>query len=130
MENFDAVGALADARRRPRRRRDADVLADGTAVDGVAELRAALLRDPDVFVGTFTEKLMTYALGRGLQHYDMPVVREIVRETPRTTTTGSQRSCSAIVDSAPFRMRVKRRRRRLTRRERDVQSRRAIDVHH
>ncbi len=53
---------------------------DGTPVNGVVELRQALLKHPDVFVGTLTEKLMIYALGRGLQEYDMPVVRGIVRD--------------------------------------------------
>ena len=59
------------------------VLADGTAVDGVVALRDALVARPDVFVRTLTEKLMTYALGRGLQHYDMPVVRAIVRKAEK-----------------------------------------------
>jgi hypothetical protein len=79
LEGFDAVGAWRtheagapiDASSR---------LADGRAVDGVAELRAALAARPEAFVQTLTEKLMTYALGRGLQHYDMPVVRSIVRD--------------------------------------------------
>ena len=77
LENFNAVGAW--------RTRDAGdevnaegAMADGQRAVGVAGLRAALLKHPDVFVGTLTEKLMTYALGRGLQHYDMPVVRGIV----------------------------------------------------
>jgi hypothetical protein len=59
---------------------------------------------PDVFVGTFTEKLLTYALGRGLQHYDMPVVRGIVREAAdqqyRFGTLVME-----VVRSAPFQMR-------------------------
>ena len=67
LENFDAVGAW--------RTRDGGApidasgqLTDGTVVNGVVELRQALLRRPDVFVGTLTEKLMIYALGRGLGH--------------------------------------------------------------
>jgi hypothetical protein len=70
LENFDAVGAWrAPASRAPARHRD--VLADGTPVDGVDGLRAALAARPDVFVRTFVEKLMTYALGpraRGGRH--------------------------------------------------------------
>src|SRR4029453_7347198 len=82
LENFDAVGAW--------RTRDGGTLgdpidasgqlADGTGVHGVIELRTALLRDREMFVKTMTEKLLTYALGRGLSAYDMPVVRSIVRE--------------------------------------------------
>ena len=56
---------------------------DGTKVDGVVTLREALVRDPEIFVGAFTEKLLTYAIGRGVAHYDMPVVRAIVRDARR-----------------------------------------------
>jgi hypothetical protein len=105
MENFDAVGGwrTRDAGR------DVDargVLADGTAVDGALDLRAALLRDPRVFVGTFTEKMLTYALGRGLQHYDMPLVRKIMRDTEKDGYR-STAIVLAIINSPPFRMRVK-----------------------
>ena len=92
LENFDAVGAW--------RTREAGgtidasgELADGTKVDGVVTLRNALLSRPDVFVGTMTEKLLTYALGRGLDAHDMPVVRSIVRGSRRRATTGSRRWC-------------------------------------
>ena len=105
MENFDAVGAW--------RTRDAGApidasgqLADGTTVDGVVELRDALLHRPDLFAGTFTEKLLTYALGRGLQYYDMPVVRRIVREAAADDHRFSA-IVLGIVESAPFRMRTK-----------------------
>jgi hypothetical protein len=81
-------------------------LTDGTVVNGVVELRRALLRRPELFVGTLTEKLLIYALGRGLHHYDMPVVRRIVRDA-----SGQQfrfaSLVSGIVHSAPFRMRTK-----------------------
>src|SRR5215831_6621893 len=82
LENFDPVGAW--------RSRDAGVpidasgeLADGTTVNGVVTLRRALLRRPEAFVGTMTEKLLIYALGRGLDYPDMPVVRAIVRDAGR-----------------------------------------------
>ena len=104
LENFDAVGAW--------RTREGGVpldasgqLADGTTVDGVVELRDALLARSDVFVRTLTEKLMTYALGRGLQHYDMPVVRGIVRKAERQDYRFSG-IIMGIVTSAPFQMRV------------------------
>jgi len=79
LENFDAVGAW--------RARDASGpidasgdLVDGTKVDGVVGLRKAILARPEEFVQTLTEKLMTYALGRGLDYRDMPEVRAIVRD--------------------------------------------------
>ena len=82
LDNFDAVGQW--------RTKEAGLpidasgqLADGTKVDGVAGLRRALLLHPERFVATMTEKMMTYALGRGLEYYDMPVVREITRDAGR-----------------------------------------------
>ena len=63
--------------------RPAGQLADGTRMDGRQRLRQALLGRRDVFVGTMTEKMLTYALGRGLEYYDMPTVRTIVRDASR-----------------------------------------------
>jgi Protein of unknown function (DUF1592)/Protein of unknown function (DUF1588)/Protein of unknown function (DUF1587)/Protein of unknown function (DUF1585)/Protein of unknown function (DUF1595) len=110
LENFDAVGAW--------RTRDGDSvtgpgtpidargeLLDGTRVDGVVSLRQALLRQPDLFVGTVTEKLMIYALGRGLQAYDMPSVRAIVRDTARSNHRFSS-IVMGIITSTPFQKRV------------------------
>jgi mono/diheme cytochrome c family protein len=104
LENFDATGAW--------RTREGGVpldasgqLADGTKVDGVVALRNALLARPDVFVRTLTEKLMTYALGRGLQYYDMPIVRDIVRKAERQDYKFSG-IIMGIVASPPFQMRV------------------------
>jgi hypothetical protein len=105
MENFDAIGGWRDY--------DASntidasgALPDGSAVDGVAELRAALLADPELFAGTFTEKLLTYGLGRGLQHYDMPVVRGILRDAA-TDDYRFESIVLGIVRSAPFTMRTR-----------------------
>ena len=74
LENFDAVGAWrttdAGGAIDPSSR-----LADGTKIDGPWRLRQTLLRRPDAFVATMTEKLLTYALGRGLEYYDRPAVR-------------------------------------------------------
>jgi hypothetical protein len=104
LEGFDAVGAWRtheagapiDASSR---------LADGRAVNGVGELRAALTARPDAFVQTLTEKLMTYALGRGLQHYDMPVVRAIVRDA-KASSYSFNAVVLGIVRSVPFQMRA------------------------
>ena len=104
MENFDAVGTW--------RTRDAGLplnasgqLADGTTVDGIVALRDALVARSDVFVQTLTEKLMTYALGRGLQFYDMPAVREVVRNASRQDYRFSA-IINGIVSSTPFQMRA------------------------
>jgi mono/diheme cytochrome c family protein len=105
LEGFDAVGAWRtqeagapiDASSR---------LVDGRAVNGVAELRAALAARPESFVQTLTEKLMTYALGRGLQYYDMPVIRAIVRDS-KAKNYSSTSVLLGITQSVPFQMRVK-----------------------
>ena len=104
LENFDGVGAW--------RSREAGLpidasglLADGTKVDGVVALRNALVGRSDIFVQTLTEKLMIYALGRGLQHYDMPVVRDVVRHAAKQDDRFSS-LVMGIVTSTPFQMRV------------------------
>jgi len=103
LENFDAVGAW--------RTQEAGgpidasgSLADGTKIDGVVTLRQALISRPELFVGTFTEKLLTYALGRGLGYYDMPVVRQIVRESAARDYRFTS-IVLGIVRSVPFQMR-------------------------
>jgi hypothetical protein len=80
------------------------VLADGTKVDGPADLRNALLSRPNVFVGTMTTKLMTYALGRGVEYYDMPSIRAIVQDASRNNYRFSS-LIMGVVKSAPFQMR-------------------------
>jgi Protein of unknown function (DUF1592)/Protein of unknown function (DUF1588)/Protein of unknown function (DUF1585)/Protein of unknown function (DUF1587)/Protein of unknown function (DUF1595)/Planctomycete cytochrome C len=80
LENFDAVGRWRDRDLAAGVRIDASgVLADGTPVEGSVALREAILRRPEQFVQTLTEKLMTYGLGRSLDYTDMPTVRAIVR---------------------------------------------------
>jgi hypothetical protein len=79
LENFDAVGQWRV--REPGGAVDArGALADGTEVSGIVELREAILEHPERFVTVVTEKLMTYALGRGLEYFDMPTVRAIVAD--------------------------------------------------
>jgi cytochrome c5 len=78
LENFDAIGAWRT--KEPGGAIDSSgQMANGTPVNGPETLRAALTADPAQFVGIVTEKLLTYALGRGLEPYDMPTVRSIVR---------------------------------------------------
>ena len=105
LENFDAVGAwrTLDARNPIDPASD---LADGTHVDGPVALRQALLRHPDAFVGTMTAKLLTYALGRGIEYYDMPAVRAVVKGASAQNYRFSS-IVMGIVASTPFQMRMK-----------------------
>jgi hypothetical protein len=105
LENFDAVG-----RWRTEEHGEPIVatakLVDGTEIDGADDLRAALVKYSDRFVQTLTEKLMTYALGRGLEYHDMPVVRDIARTAARDDYKFSS-IVLGIVESDPFQMRVR-----------------------
>ena len=103
LENFDAVGKWRT--KEPGGEIDAHgQLADGRQIDGAAQLREALTADPEQFARVFTDKLLTYALGRGLEAYDMPTVRRIVREAEDDDYRFSA-LVKGIVNSAPFRMR-------------------------
>jgi cytochrome c553 len=105
LENFDAVGAWRT--REPGGAIDASgQLADGTKIDGVNELRKAILARPELFVATMTDKMMTYALGRGVETFDRPVVRGIVRDAAKENYRFSA-LVRGIVQSAPFQMRVR-----------------------
>jgi Protein of unknown function (DUF1592)/Protein of unknown function (DUF1588)/Protein of unknown function (DUF1585)/Protein of unknown function (DUF1587)/Protein of unknown function (DUF1595)/Planctomycete cytochrome C len=85
LENFDSIGSYRDVDRFTRTAIDASgKLVDGTAVNKPADLRIALLAHSEQFVQTLTEKLMTYALGRRVEYYDMPTVRAIVRDSKAT----------------------------------------------
>ena len=104
LENFDAIGRWRD-RSETRLAIDArGELPDGTEYDGPAGLKAALLRHPDRFVTTVTEKLLTYALGRGVEYYDAPTVRAIVREAAADDYRLST-LIKGVVRSTPFQMR-------------------------
>src|SRR5688572_23717855 len=107
LENFDAVGAwrTRDGGTRGTPVDASGQLVDGTKVDGVVALRQALMREPEIFVGTVTEKLLTYALGRGLVASDMPAVRAIVRDARRDNYRFSS-IVLGIVRSVPFQMRT------------------------
>jgi hypothetical protein len=104
LENFDAIG-------RWRTREEAGPidatgqLANGMPVDGPVALREAIAAQPAQFAGVLTKKLMTYALGRGVEPYDMPWIREIVRDAAQEDYRFSE-IVLGIASSLPFRMRV------------------------
>ena len=79
LENFDAVGRWRDNDETGRPVDASGALLDGSTLNGPAALRAHLVGHRENFVETFTEKLLTYALGRGLEYYDRPVIRQVVR---------------------------------------------------
>jgi hypothetical protein len=111
LENFDAVGAYRERDGRTLSSSGTPIdasgqLMDGTKIDGVVALRNALVKDPDIFVGALTEKLLTYAMGRGAAYYDMPTVRTIVRDASKTNYAFAS-LVSGIVNSTPFQMRMK-----------------------
>jgi hypothetical protein len=105
LENFDLIGGWRtmdvgepiDA---------TGVLVDGTPVAGPIELREAILERSESFVTTATEKLMTYALGRGVEYYDMPAVRGVVRDAAEDDYRFSD-LIYGVVTSTPFQMRAK-----------------------
>jgi hypothetical protein len=105
LENFDAIGRWRATEEGDVPIDPSGVMPDGSAFEGPVGLRAALAGRGDEFVSTVAEKLLTYALGRGLEHYDGPAVRRIVREA----AAGHYRWSSlvlAIARSTPFRMRL------------------------
>ncbi|HEY7186938.1 MAG TPA: DUF1592 domain-containing protein [Vicinamibacterales bacterium] len=106
LENFDAVGQWRTSTREGLAIDTAGVLSDGTKVDGPVALRKAILSRPDIFAGTVTEKLLIYALGRGLEPVDMPVVRNVVRSAA-AQNYAMQSLLLGIVKSDAFQMRTK-----------------------
>jgi hypothetical protein len=105
LENFDVDGSWRERTREGLEIDSAGILLDGTPVDGPVQLRAALLSDPALFANTVTEKMMIYALGRGLEPPDMPVVREIVRNAAKHDYSLVS-IVLGIVDSYPFQNRT------------------------
>jgi hypothetical protein len=105
LENFDAVGVWRERDRYAGTAIDALAdLPDGTVVNGPDDLRGALMRRPEQFVQTFTERLLMYALGRTLEYHDMPTVREIVDHAEQDDYRFSS-IVWEIVASDPFQMR-------------------------
>ncbi|MGH9242611.1 MAG: DUF1592 domain-containing protein [Vicinamibacterales bacterium] len=103
LENFDAVGKWRTLGESSASIDASGVFPDGSKFQGAAGLKQMLLRS-ERFVPTVTEKLLTYALGRGLEHYDAPAVRTIVRNAARDDYRFAS-LITGIVQSAPFTMR-------------------------
>jgi hypothetical protein len=105
MENFDAIGHW-------RTKDNGDpvdasgALPDGTRVDGAASVMAALAAHPEQFVRTMASMMLTYAVGRGLEYYDMPVVRTVAHDAAKNNYRFSE-LVLGIVKSPPFQMKVK-----------------------
>jgi hypothetical protein len=106
LENFDSVGQWRNAGPDGAPLDVAGTLADGSQVNGPSALREAILSRPNAFVTVVTEKMLTYALGRGLEPADMPVVRRIVKKAAQNEYRLSS-VVMGIVESAPFQMRTK-----------------------
>jgi len=106
LENFDGIGRWR-ATDEGARIDPSGTLFEGTRVDGPVTLRKMLASRPEVFVGVMTEKLLTYALGRGLDYHDMPAVRKIVHDAAADQFRFSA-IVSGVVNSPAFEMRIKR----------------------
>jgi mono/diheme cytochrome c family protein len=106
LENFNSVGQWRTKGDGGSVIDSGGVLADGTKVDGPVALRNAILARPSAFANVLTERLMTYALGRGVEPADMPVIRSIVRKAALDNYRLSS-IVQGIIDSAPFQMRTK-----------------------
>jgi hypothetical protein len=103
LEGFDALGAYRTKDRETGTIVDTAGELHGNQVSGPDDLRNYLLKKPEQFVQTLTEKLMTYALGRGVEYHDMPTVRAIVRDAAQHDYRFSS-IVTGIVKSAPFQM--------------------------
>ena len=105
LENFDAIGEWRDIDAAGSPIDATAKLPDGSTFTGPAALRRVLLNHSDDFLTTLTEKLLTYALGRGLEAYDAPAVRQIKREAARANYSLAS-LIEGIVTSTPFQMRM------------------------
>ena len=104
LENFDAVGRWRTISESGEKIDASGVLPDGTKFNGPAELRAVLEKSPEQFVTVVTEKLLVYALGRGLEYQDAPAIRQIVRRSAESNYSFDS-LLLGLVKSAPFTMR-------------------------
>jgi mono/diheme cytochrome c family protein len=106
LENFDSIGQWRTDMSNGAKIDANGVLADGTKINGPVELRQAILSRPEAFVTNITERMMIYALGRGLEPSDMPVVRRIVKQAGKNGYRLST-IVNGIIESAPFQMRTR-----------------------
>ena len=106
LENFNSVGQWRAAMPGGAKIDANGVLADGSRLNGPADLRQALVSRPEAFATVITERMMVYALGRGLEPADMPVVRRIVRKAGQNSYRLST-FVNEIIESAPFQMRTR-----------------------
>ncbi len=104
LENFDAVGRWRETDSGQLIDATGGGLADGSEFTGVEGLEQALLNRPELFVQTLTEKLLTFGLGRGIEYYDAPAIRQIVSEA-RNDRYRFSSLILGIVKSTPFQMR-------------------------
>ena len=105
LENFNAIGQWRTLGESGLPIDAEGALPDGTPFEGMDGLKESLI-DSELFVVTLTEKMLTYALGRGLEHYDAPAVRAIVREA-RNDDYNLSSLVQGVVESLPFQMRMK-----------------------
>ena len=106
LENFNSVGQWRESDVDGKPLDTAGVLADGSKVTGPVALRNVILSRPEAFATTLTERVMTYALGRGMEPADMPVIRGIVRKAARNDYAFGA-IIMGIIESAPFQMRTR-----------------------
>ena len=104
MEDFDAIGRIRNVNSDQPEIDTRGNLPGSEPLDGVIGLRNMLVKNPDAFVGTMSEKLLTYALGRGLEYYDAPAIRSIVEDAANDDYSFSS-IVVALVNSTPFQMR-------------------------
>jgi hypothetical protein len=104
LESFDAVGKYRTVDENYEPIDNSGIYADGTRIDGLPGLRQVLVNHSDQFVVNVTRTVMTYALGRGIEYYDMPAVRSILRDASAQNYRFST-IVLGIVKSAPFQMR-------------------------
>jgi mono/diheme cytochrome c family protein len=105
LENFDGVGRVRKLGESSEPIDASGMLPDGTKFEGAVGLKRALLNNSDQFVTTVVEKLLTYALGRGIEYYDQAAVRAIVRDAARNDYRFSSGLIIGVVRSVPFQMR-------------------------
>tara|TARA_B100001013_G_scaffold50241_1_gene26360 strand:- start:282 stop:638 length:357 start_codon:yes stop_codon:yes gene_type:complete len=105
LENFDAIGEWREIYRSGLAIDASAEFPDGTIFDGPVELRRLLLAHSEEFLTTVTDRLLTYALGRGLEATDAPVVRQIKRKASLKNYRFTS-LVQGIVESTPFQMRM------------------------